>query len=75
MRLGRTVYNQQKNEAANYIKKTISEGNVLNFKENWLNLISTSEIFDENNCSKLELVINKLTDVVINDEVVYIILQ
>lgn len=69
MRLGRAAYNQQKDEA-NCVKKTISEGNVLNFKENWRNLISTSEVFDEDNCSKQELVIDKLTDdFVINDEV------
>lgn len=56
MRLVTAVYNQQKDEAANCIRKTVVEGNVLNFKENWRNLISTSEVFDEDNCSKRELV-------------------
>jgi len=52
MRLGKAVYNQQKDKATNCIKKTVNKENILNLKENWRNLISTSEVFNKENYNK-----------------------
>jgi len=62
MRLGKAVYNQQKDKATNYIKKTVNEENILNLKENWRNLISTSEVFNEEDYNKEKLIIDELID-------------
>lgn len=71
MVLGKAAYNQQKNKATNCIKNTVGEGNVLNFKENWRNLISTSEVIDEDNYNnKRKLITDELTDnFIVNDKV------
>jgi len=70
MRLGKAVYNQQKDKATNYIKKTVNEENILNLKENWRNLISTLEVFNEEDYNKEKLIIDELIDdFFINNEV------
>jgi len=59
MRLGKAVYNQQKDKATNCIKKIVNEENILNLKENWRNLISTSDVFNEEDY-KEKLIIDEL---------------
>jgi len=65
MRLSKAVYNQQKDKTTNCIKKTVNKENILNFKENWRNLISTSEVFNEEDDNKEKLIID---DFLVNNE-------